>query len=77
MASEREIQLLIGIAMMSDDSFRAELVKDPISTAKNTAEIQLTPGQAEHIAGLSVKDLNRLAVRFQSVANPPAFEWGG
>jgi hypothetical protein len=67
MASQAEINQLIGTALLESD-FRARLLKDPAGTAKE-AGITLTDGQARFIGQIDPDKLDEMAGQFVQVVN--------
>ena len=67
MASQAEINQLIGRAMLESD-FRARLLKDPQGTARETG-IGLTPREAEFIGQIDPGQMDAAAAQFLDAAN--------
>ncbi len=67
MASQAEINQLIGKAMLESD-FRERLLKDPTGTARE-AKIVLTPAQADFIGKIDPKEMDAAAAQFLDAAH--------
>jgi hypothetical protein len=67
MASQTEINRLIGTALLQSD-FRARLLKDPAGTAKEVG-IELTSTQAKFIGQIDPGELDNVAAQFQKAAH--------
>jgi len=75
MASQAELEYLLGHALTEKEEFRERLCKDPSATAKELGII-LTSGQDAMLKGTSLKVLNEMAGLTPDLLPDPRPLWG-